>query len=72
MNKTKAVLEWLESGNEITSWDAIYMFRATRLSGIIYNLKQQGYNIQSKLEKSVDGTQFSKYWLVKEKEDEGN
>ena len=70
MNKTKAVLEYLESGKPITSWEAIQMFRATRLSGIIYNLKKYGYNIQSIDERSEDGTIYSKYFLVKENENE--
>lgn len=70
MNKTKAVLEWLESGKTITSWEAIQMFRATRLSGIIFNLKSYGYNIQSIEEKNDEGIRYSKYWLVKGNEDE--
>ena len=70
MNKTKAVLEYLEKGNYITSWDAITLFKATRLSSIIFNLKKYGYNIQSIDQRTPDGTRYSRYWLEKENKDE--
>lgn len=39
MNKTNAVeLHLIEKGN-ITSWEAIQLYGATRLSAIIYNLR---------------------------------
>lgn len=46
MNKTKAIqLHLIEKGN-ITSWEAIKEYGATRLSAIIYNLRHKyGMNI---------------------------
>lgn len=45
MNKTKAIqLHLIEKGN-ITSWEAIKEYGATRLSAIIYNLRKRGMNI---------------------------
>lgn len=39
MNKTNAIqLHLIEKGN-ITSWEAIQLYGATRLSAIIYNLR---------------------------------
>lgn len=47
MNKTKAIqLHLIEKGN-ITSWEAIKEYGATRLSAIIYNLRRHGMNIES-------------------------
>ena len=47
MNKTKAVqLHLIEKGN-ITSWEAIQLYGATRLSAIIYNLRHH-YNMNIK------------------------
>lgn len=44
MNKTKAIqLHLIEKGN-ITSWEAIKEYGATRLSAIIYNLRNK-YNM---------------------------
>lgn len=46
LTKTKKVLEHLQKHGSITSWEAITEYGATRLSAIIYNLRQH-YNIQS-------------------------
>lgn len=39
-NKTQKVLEHLQRQGSITSLEAIELYGATRLSGIIYNLKR--------------------------------
>lgn len=47
MNKTKAVmLHLIEKGN-ITSWEAIKEYGATRLSAIIFNLRKRGMDIET-------------------------
>ena len=54
MNKTKAIqLHLIEKGN-ITSWEAIKEYGATRLSAIIYNLRHN-YEMDIKSER-VDFT----------------
>ena len=47
MNKTKAVLQWLQTGAGISNMEAIKQFGATRLSVIIFNLRKRGYNIET-------------------------
>lgn len=71
MNKTKAILLHLEEYGEITSWEAIKLFGATRLSAIIYNLRYK-YNMNIRTEK-VEFTDrygtpsdYAKYILVRE------
>jgi hypothetical protein len=44
-NKTEAVLRHLKEGKTLTSLDSFHLFRATRLSDIIYRLRGQGYAI---------------------------
>lgn len=46
MNKTTAVLQWLQSHASISSMEAINNFGATRLSAIIFNLRKRGHNIE--------------------------
>lgn len=46
-NKTQKVLEHLQKHGSITSLEAIDLYGATRLSGIIYNLKKK--NILSRV-----------------------
>ena len=68
IKKTKAekVKEHLIWHREITSWDAIKMFKATRLSAIIFNLRKKGYDIASIDTKGNDGVHFSTYKLISE------
>ena len=76
MNKTKAIMLHLQEFGSITSWEAIKEFGATRLSGIIYNLRYK-YNmdIETELVEFIDryGTKsnFAKYILHKVEEEEG-
>lgn len=46
-SKTKKILAHLKRGQSITTWDAIRLYNATRLSGHIYVLRKQGYDIES-------------------------
>ena len=72
MTKTEKVKNHLLEYKKITSWDAIQLYRATRLSAIIYNLRhKQGMNILSvdKPFQDVNGEKsyFTEYILVEDK-----
>ena len=73
MNKTKAVLLHLKRYGYIDTWKANDLYRATRLSAIIYNLRYN-YGLNIKTEeipfKDIYGTKssYAKYILVKEEE----
>ena len=54
MNKTTLVLEHLKKHKSITSWTAIQNYGATRLSAIIYNLRDRGYNIETMMIEDTD------------------
>ena len=47
MTQTQAVLDWLMTGDGITSFDAFKELGVTRLSAIIFNLRKKGYEIAS-------------------------
>ena len=47
MNKTRALLEHLQTRGSITSMEAIDRYGATRLSAIIFNLRKRGYDIDA-------------------------
>lgn len=71
MNKTLAVKKHLETVGHITSLEAFQLFGATRLSAIIYNLRNAyGMNIRNKTNKTKDRfghiCYFDTYVLVKE------
>tara|TARA_B100001094_G_scaffold205151_2_gene199085 strand:+ start:1595 stop:1816 length:222 start_codon:yes stop_codon:yes gene_type:complete len=46
-NQKEAVLNHLKKFETITSLEAISEYGATRLSGIIYTLRKEGFNIES-------------------------
>ena len=58
------ILEYLEIGNKITPLEALYKFGSFRLSAIIFELRQEGYNIITH-KKKVDEKTFAEYELVK-------
>lgn len=60
MTKKEMVLEHLKTVGNITSWDAINLFRATRLSAIIYDLKKEGEFIIPLDERGTNMT-YSRY-----------
>ena len=52
--KTQQVKEHLIRKGKITSWDAIMLYRATRLSAIIFNLRKRGYIIKDNWQEKID------------------
>lgn len=68
-SKSSKVLEHLKKFGSITSWEAIENYGATRLSAIIYNLRDEGYEIISErvpfTDRFGDSHSFNRYFLVK-------
>ena len=56
----QTVLSYLKEHKNITSWQAITKFRITRLSAVIYILRDEGYNIETRMEKKGK-TQWANY-----------
>lgn len=54
MNKTKEILEWLKAGKALTNRIAFREFGVTRLSSIIYNLRERGHLISTEMEYGID------------------
>lgn len=69
MNQTEAVLAHLQKYKSITSWEAIKEYGATRLSDIIYRLRDRGYDIQNIWEETTNRfgtpTRYVRYVLIK-------
>lgn len=67
MTQTQAVLDWLKTGDSISSFEAFKELGVTRLSAIIFALRKKGYAITSTDEKTTNrfgGTVvFSRYKL---------
>lgn len=62
------VLNHLKKGLSITSLEAFLHYTITRLSAIIYDLRQEGYDIQSTRERNEEtGTNYARYTLLRSK-----
>lgn len=72
MTQEKAILKHLLLGKELTSIQAIELFGATRLSALIFNLRQKGYDIRQRRQtvNTLYGrrTSVAVYWLEDPKE----
>jgi len=64
--KTAKVLRHLQDNGNITSWEAIQLYRATRLSAIIFNLRKK-YNISTLMVENKDEVRYAKYIYEGEK-----
>jgi len=62
MTKKELVKQHLEECGKITSWEAIQLYRATRLSAIIFDLRAEGWDIETE-NHSVMGTNYAVYRL---------
>lgn len=70
MSQRDEVLKYLKKNKYITSYQAFEWFGATRLSAIIFDLRQQGHRIGGVWEIHTDryGEQkrFIRYFLIKD------
>jgi hypothetical protein len=64
--KIDKVAHHLVTKKKITSWEAIMLYRATRLADIIFNLRNEGWLINTKMVKNND-TRYAEYFLIKAK-----
>ena len=59
------VKAYLKGGKSITSWEAITLFSCTRLSAVIFELKNRHHmNIESKMFYAEDGKKYARYTLL--------
>jgi hypothetical protein len=65
-SKKLLVLDYLHQHKRITAWQAIQMFKATRLADIIFNLRAEGWHIDTHNRVSPDGTRYAEYELIAE------
>ena len=67
-NQHEAVLWHLNEYTRITSWEAIKEYGATRLSAIIYNLRNDGYIIDTNMKTTENRfgrkVSYSEYVLI--------
>lgn len=75
-SQIEAIIQYLRKNKTITSLQAFKLFNATRLSGIIYVLKERGFEIETELVEVKNRyghiTRIAVYHLIKDiQEQEG-
>lgn len=58
--------EWLREGKSLTSITAFNLWRTTRLSSIIHDLRGYGAKIETELVESGNGAKFARYRVREE------
>ena len=61
VTKTHRIKEHLKKYGKITSMDAFTRYKATRLSAIIFDLRQKRWNIETIKKQSKDGGIYGEY-----------
>lgn len=68
VNKTQQVLNHLIENKKIDTWTAIEKFGATRLSAIIFNLRNRGFVIDTinkcVLDRNLNVCNYAEYILI--------
>ena len=62
MTKIDAVYLYLKRHKHITSWEAINLYKATRLADIIYKLKNLGFKIETVMVEG-ENCRFARYFI---------
>jgi hypothetical protein len=62
MTQNEQIKQHLESGQSITSLEALYLYGSLRLGARIFNLKESGMVIDSETV-TQNGKSFSKYFI---------
>ena len=65
-SKASKVRNYLIKHGSITSWQAIKLFRATRLAAMILILRRKGWNITTEMKKTDEGYIYAKYHYLRE------
>lgn len=64
-SQSKQILDYLQAGNVLTLLEVLRKFNCLRLGARIYDLRQQGYVINSLIIKDdISGKRYARYSLV--------
>lgn len=63
MTQCEKVAKHLKGKGSITSWEAIEKFRITRLSAVIFVLKERGFKISSLDRESINSDGIKSRWV---------
>tara|TARA_R100001443_G_scaffold59147_2_gene69520 strand:- start:335 stop:568 length:234 start_codon:yes stop_codon:yes gene_type:complete len=62
MSQAKNIKHYLESGGKLTPLDALTKFNCFRLAAVIFNLRDEGLDVKTKMVKNGQKT-YAEYYL---------
>ena len=64
MSQEKEIKHYLESGGKVSGISALEKFGCYRLSAVIFNLRDKGMNIKTKMKDNINGKKkYAEYYL---------
>lgn len=63
--QTQTILEHLQAGRRISTWDAYSLYNITSLAQRVHELRKKGYVIDGRMV-THDGRRFKIYWLCEQ------
>lgn len=66
VTQEEQVLEYMRKHGSMTSMDAFRTYQITRLAAVVFNMKKDGYDIETVYERSQYGTRYGRYVLHEE------
>lgn len=64
LSQGKQILIWLQAGKSITGMEALRMFNCWNLKGRIFDLREQGNDIETEMIKTSTRKWIAKYTLI--------
>ena len=64
MNQCNKILEYLKQGHKLTPLEGLQLFGTMRLGARVWDLRKQGYNIQSWIIKGDNNKHWAEYHLI--------
>lgn len=65
LTKKKMIEDHSKSGKSLTQWECTMLYRHLRLSAVIYDLRNQGWDIATIMEKNTnDDGEHARYVLI--------
>jgi hypothetical protein len=64
-SQKKIILKKLQKGERITPLDALSEIGCFRLSGRIFEIREEGYDVRTEIIKTKSGKRIARYYLKK-------
>lgn len=65
MSQNQKILKYLEAGHYVSQMNASYLWDCWRVGARIFELRRQGYPIETEMVRTVKGKTYARYFIQK-------